>query len=213
MRKLIIAFVLMIPTVSFACEHVPFSQETETTYCKEYAVDVDGAAYLRHSEKNLEKNVARQPMPNITGYYHSGYDKGHLIQNILFRYSVEANKASNNERNLRPQTAGFNRGIWRKLENYEGKLLKKHPHLITIVGFTQVRTIGGLRVPQYYYRIMLDPDTLESAAYVLKNKAATVLPSAVSIDFIESMTGRDFLRDLADDVENVIEAREADTLR
>ena len=59
--------------------------------------------------------VPNSPTPKV--YDKSGYDRGHLAPADDFDWSELAMSESFLMTNIAPQLAGFNRGIWKKLEN------------------------------------------------------------------------------------------------
>jgi endonuclease G, mitochondrial len=145
----------------------------------------------------------------LKDYSRSGYDRGHLAPAADMRWSPEAMSESFYLSNMSPQVAGFNRGVWRKLEARVRNLASAYGRLWVVTGPVLPRqnttTIGTSRVtvPDYYYKVLLDPDTGHSAGYLLPNESSSQPLSSfiVTIDLVETKTGIDFFPALGDALE------------
>ena len=118
-----------------------------------------------NGEKVKRKNVFKRDDKVKTGsaslsdYKGSGYDRGHLKA-----ASDEAcDRAQMDETflmsNMSPQTPSFNRGIWKKLENYVRRIVLTSDSVIVITGGVltdDLKTIGTNKVcvPKFYYKVM-----------------------------------------------------------
>ena len=103
--------------------------------------------------------------------------------------------------NVAPQVGvGFNRGIWRKLEEKVRVWARARGELYVITGpvfydYTPVIGEGRVAVPDAFYKIIYDPGTFEALAFLLPNQ---VLPKArliefqTTIDALEGQTGLDY---------------------
>jgi endonuclease G len=117
--------------------------------------------------------------------------------------------------NMSPQLPGFNRGIWKKLEElvrdwaveYEGLYIATGPVLkpgLPNIGPNQVS------VPAYYYKVILDytePD-LKGIGFILPNAPSgdPLQNFSVTIDSVERFTGIDFFPLLPDNHEKLLES-------
>ena len=151
----------------------------------------------------------------LSDYRGSGFDRGHLAPAADFSYSEFALSQSFFMSNMSPQTPGFNRGIWKKLEEQVRDWTMKFKHLYVVTGpilDKGLPTIGTneVAVPKEYYKIVLDIDKpgIKAIAFLLKNqKSNEPLQSfVVSIDEIEKMTGLDFFPSISDELENILES-------
>ena len=73
------------------------------------------------------------------------------------------------------------------------------------------RTLGknGVAIPSHFYKVAFDPVRIEAIAFLLPNKRLSShdLPRFItSIDDIEQATGLDFLQNLSDPVEDIVES-------
>jgi endonuclease G len=116
--------------------------------------------------------------------------------------------------NMAPQVGiGFNRGIWEELESKVRRWTEERGELYVYVGpifaFKNIKTIGPdhVAVPSHFFKVVFDPNKMESIAFVFPNVRLErgIIPYyIVSRDYIEQLTGLDFLAPLDDDVENKI---------
>jgi endonuclease G len=145
-------------------------------------------------------------------YRKSGYDRGHLAPAADMKWSVTAMDESFFMSNMSPQTPAFNRGIWSRLESKVRDWAVQYGEIRVITGPVLTEgpyaTIGTnkVTVPKHYYKVLYDPVRKEGIGYILANEKADALPEPVSIDFVETRTGIDFLTDLPDTLENKVEA-------
>jgi len=119
--------------------------------------------------------------------------------------------------NMAPQVgAGFNSGIWKSLEGKVQKWALARGELYVVAGpvygSDSLGTIGvnKVTVPSHFYMVIFDPVRVEAIAFILPNEKnpSSKLPTfIVSVDAVETKTGLDFLAELEDSVEQLIEAR------
>ncbi len=100
--------------------------------------------------------------------------------------------------NMSPQQPGFNRGIWKKLEDQVRKWVEEKQNLIIVVGPILSDTLTKLRekvsIPEIYYKIILDKNRNDAIAFLMKNESSAMSISsfAVSVDSVEKLSGIDF---------------------
>ncbi len=136
----------------------------------------------------------------LADYAGSGYDRGHLCAAADNTHSPEAMAESFFMSNMSPQEPGFNRGVWKRLENRFRAWTTTRDSLYVVTGgilASAKDTIGINRVtvPAYYYKIALYADRDTTAIAFLLPNTSTKAPLAdfmVSIDSLEVLTGIDF---------------------
>ena len=117
--------------------------------------------------------------------------------------------------NVSPQLPGFNRGIWKKLEEqFRSWAPSSHP-VFVVTGPVLIDPINShigqtcsISVPWRFYKIMLDTASpMRAIAFVLPANSSTQPLSsfAMSIDEAERITGIDFFPKLNDIQEAKIE--------
>ncbi len=146
-------------------------------------------------------------------YVKSGYDRGHLCPAGDMTQSVEAMSETFYMSNMSPQVPGFNRGIWKSLEEQVRKWGKEEQiHVVTGPVFENEKgKIGESRVtiPGYYYKVIYSPVRKQMIAFVLPNEKSNkkFTDHIVSVDSVENFTGIDFFVHLPDTLENRLEAK------
>lgn len=199
------------------------------TYALEKADIVEG------NRKDCFREDHRLPQSfrsTLSDYDEPNYDQGHLVpvgdMHREFSTSVNTFYMSN----MMPQSARFNRGVWRFLEGAVRMWAMKRDGVVVITGpiFDQdgdgardadeiaLRIEEGVnvRVPTHFFKIILNERQdgfIESMTYLLPHTRRSVGASKqyikdkmVSIDKIEELTGYDFLSELPDDKEAALEA-------
>lgn len=183
-------------------------------------------AYLLTSEKvkkGVERTNSFKPDPKVStqtandkDYAGSGYDRGHLAPAADMSWSTTAMKESFYYSNMSPQEPGFNRGIWKKLEEQVRVWAETYDTLFVVTGpilEPGLPTIGlnKVSVPKAYYKALLRYNSTHSLAlgFVLPNsKSSEPLQNfAVSIDSLEKITNIDFFHLLPDPIEEEMESK------
>ena len=161
------------------------------------------------------------PDPSVTtetasdkDYKKSGYDRGHLAPAADMGWSATAMAESFYYSNMSPQKPGFNRGIWKKLEELVRTWAVENQNIYIVTGpvlTNELQTIGpnGVSVPNYYYKVILDysEPNIKSIGFILPNSSSKepLENFAVPIDRVEKMTGIDFFPLLEDPQEEALE--------
>lgn len=114
----------------------------------------------------------------LKDYKRSGYDTGHMANDSDMRWDQHAEEESFLLSNMTPQLPGFNRGIWKRLEDSTRgwALSRQHPLMIYAGTVYQPdsKTIGnGVTVPDAYVKVIVDTVTLEAQVYMFKHEATT----------------------------------------
>ncbi|MDY6934837.1 MAG: DNA/RNA non-specific endonuclease [Spirochaetota bacterium] len=152
---------------------------------------------------------------SLSDYKGSGYDRGHLVPAADMKRSRTTMSESFYMSNMSPQRPGFNRGIWKRLEEQVRSWVYQNEELyIVTAGILQcgLTTIGPNRVsvPRFYYKAILDyrEPGLKGIAFILPNKKSnnSLKAYVVSIDLLEEITGIDFFPALPDNIEENIES-------
>jgi endonuclease G len=137
-------------------------------------------------------------------YLRSGFDRGHQAPAGDAKYSQQAMNDSFFFTNMAPQIGpGFNRGVWKYLEETVRGWVTcgGHSELYVITGPIYGRnpsTIGGNRVviPREFFKIVYDPNSGHGVGFILPNaqigSRADLQLYARSIEDIEAATGLDF---------------------
>ena len=151
---------------------------------------------------------------NNKDYKGSGYDRGHLAPASDMGYSKITMAESFYYSNMSPQLPGFNRGVWKSLEELVRTWAIENNNVYIATGgvlTSGLPTIGAnkVAVPNYYYKVILDytEPSVKGIGFILPNNSSSepLQSFAVSIDSIEKLTGIDFYSNLPDDQETVIE--------
>lgn len=151
---------------------------------------------------------------NDADYSGSGYDRGHLAPAADMGWSEITEAESFYYSNMSPQEPGFNRGIWKKLEDLTRTWAVENNSIYVVTGPILTKglpTIGPdkVSVPKYFYKVILDytePD-IKAIGFLIPNSSQSVPLQnfVVSIDSIESISGIDFFPKLPDDQERNLE--------
>ncbi len=161
----------------------------------------------------------------------SGFDRGHMCPSADRKSTVDANSSTFLMTNMIPQSPNNNRVTWVALENYARDLVDEGKELYIISGPDgqggtgsngYETTVGeGVVVPAYVWKIIVvlddgddDLNRITSSTRVI----AVYMPNdqdvndyswydyRVSVDYIESQTGFDFLSNLGSGTEASLEA-------
>ncbi|MFT5673900.1 MAG: endonuclease G [Polaribacter sp.] len=153
----------------------------------------------------------------IYDYQGSGYDRGHLAP----AKTMSQNKTSMSESfymsNISPQNPGFNRGIWKKLEEKVRYWASMNDSLLVVTGPILERPIdiigdNDVTVPRAYYKTILcfKGDIIKGIAFIIPNQKSdkSIYSFAVSINEVEEKTGIDFYQKLDNTIQLKVEAND-----
>lgn len=192
-----------------------YSEENEQALWVAYELsrqEVEGS--FKRKDAFREDPAIESGSAKLSDYRNSGYDRGHLAPAGDMKFSEVAMSESFFMSNMSPQLAGFNRGVWKKLEEQVRDWAVENELLYVVTGgvlSNNLETIGAseVAVPEYYYKVLLDytePDVKAIAFLMTNEKSSKPLAYfAVSIDSVESVTGIDFFPALPDEVEDALE--------
>jgi len=177
-----------------------------------YGNTVGGAE--RSSKFSIDPSIS--PRTAVTSdYTKTGYDRGHLAPAGDMKFSAQAMAESFYMSNVSPQLPGFNRGIWKKLEEQFRSWAPSSHTVFVVTGPVLIDPINShigqtcsISVPWRFYKIMLDTASpMRAIAFVLPANSSTQPLSsfAMSIDEAERITGIDFFPKLNDIQEAKIE--------
>lgn len=149
-------------------------------------------------------------------YKRSGYDRGHLAPAADMGWSATAMRESFYYSNMSPQDPGFNRGVWKRLEEQVRDWAWENEAIYVVTGpvlSSKLPKIGsnGVSIPAYYYKVILDysKPSVKAIAFLLPNKSSTlgIQSYAVSINEVEKLTGIDFFPILPNVQEEQLESQ------
>ncbi|WP_290918142.1 DNA/RNA non-specific endonuclease [Halodesulfovibrio sp.] len=195
-----------------------------TNYSLGYDEETEQAEWVMYEMTQKETNTPRvkrddsfRPDPQIaTGsaslrdYKKSGYDRGHLAPAADMAFSKQAMSESFYMSNMSPQRPGFNRGIWKRLEERVRNWAHTEDIIVVTGGVLNGSQYIGknkVLVPNTYYKIIYTPHRNKVIAFLLPNKksSAPLRDFVVSVDRIEAVTGIDFFADMNDASEAMLE--------
>jgi endonuclease G, mitochondrial len=162
-----------------------------------------------------------------TSYSGSGYDRGHMCPSADRTSTVANNSATFLMTNMLPQAANNNQGPWAVLEDSCRALVSKGCELyIYSGGYGSQGTInnGHVNVPTYTWKVVVvltsgdnDLGRVTTSTRVIgvwmPNSDSQISRTAnwktfrVSVDYIESQTGYDFLSNVSTSIQSTIESR------
>lgn len=152
----------------------------------------------------------------LADYKGSGYDRGHLAPAADMKWAHNTMRESFLMSNMSPQLPGFNRGVWKKLENLIRKFAEENEEVYVVTGPIlsdgPYETIGenGVAIPTRYFKVVLDylEPELKAIGFILPHEKSSEPLSVfvVSVDVVERETGLDFYHALEDEIEEELES-------
>ena len=90
------------------------------------------AGYAERKNNFKEDPLATTRSATLADYKGSGYDRGHLCPAADMKISQEAMNESFYMSNMSPQNAGFNRGVWKRLEEKVRYLVESNDSIFSV---------------------------------------------------------------------------------
>ncbi|AXH72873.1 MAG: DNA/RNA non-specific endonuclease [Caudoviricetes sp.] len=105
-------------------------------------------------------------------YTNTGYDRGHLTPAEDNLFSTETEYDSFNMTNITPQVPELNRNGWKWLENLTRLYAYQYDKVVVYSGviFTSNLNIKGIRVPDYFWKVIYIPSTKQNISVIVPNK-------------------------------------------
>ena len=135
-------------------------------------------------------------------YRHTNFDRGHLAPAADMAFSTEAMSETFYLSNIAPQDPGFNKGIWRELEELTRDWARRFKHLYVVTGPVLSQPIkfwigeNQVAVAPAFYKVLLDLREPEkkAIAFVIPNEVSSnrIEAFVTSVDEVERLTGIDF---------------------
>lgn len=162
-----------------------------------------------------EDEDVKEPRATDWDYYNSRYDRGHMCPAGDNKWSEEAMWQSFLFTNICPQAPSLNRGDWNEMENMCRKWAKEYGDIYIVCGPIlykgKHKTIGKNKVvvPEAFFKVVLCMQGEPKAIGFIYKNADGNRPKGDyvnTVDEVERITGYDFFPQLADKIENKIEA-------
>ena len=174
--------------------------------------DAPGAEKRKNYQFNADPMCSASPQ--WSDYKHSSYDRGHMAPANDMKWSKTSMEESFYMTNICPQLHALNDGCWRKLELAIHRWAKRDKRLIIAAGpvlKNVMHTIGpdrNISVPAAFYKVVYAPNQGRAIGFIFNNEKISggYASHAVSVDYVERVTGIDFFYALDDALENQIEA-------
>jgi endonuclease G len=165
------------------------------------------------TEDFREDPMVKTESAQLFDYKGSGYDRGHLAPAGDMKFSVTAMSESFYMSNMSPQEPGFNRGIWKQLEEQVRQWALSEGTIYVVTGPIfegNKEKIGPneVTVPGFYYKVILAPNSEKAIGFVLPHRKSDkdVSSFAVSVDHVEDLTQINFFNYLDNEIEDYIES-------
>ena len=171
---------------------------------------------LRENERFEEDPAVPTPRATFQDYYSSRYDRGHMCPAGDNKWDQEAMTQSFLMTNICPQNHGLNKEDWNDLEMQCRTWARRFGEVTVVCGplydeGAAVKTIGRnkVRVPDAFFKVVYCPRPQpRTLAFVFRNHGQRQpwREQLCTVDDVEQLSGINFFFQLADDVEDTIEA-------
>ena len=137
-------------SLSYSEEH----KQAEWVYYKLNSSQLDPTVKRKNNFRKDPKIIKNSA--DLNDYKNSGYDRGHLAPAADMKYNSDSMSESFYLSNVSPQSANFNRGIWKKIEEQIRDWSYMYGELIIITGpILQCENFGKIganrvTIPKWY---------------------------------------------------------------
>lgn len=127
---------------------------------------------VRRSDSfEVDRSLPKEYQSSPADYEYSDFDMGHMVSSADMSWDDLVEKETFIMSNIAPQLPGFNRGIWKSLEDRTRAWAQERKHVLLIYtgpiySVRNVLSIGkGVYVPTGFYKIIVDTETKEVMAF------------------------------------------------
>ncbi len=171
-------------------------------------------SHFKRTNRFMQDPLIATGSADNADYSKSGYDRGHLAPAADMGWSAQSMSESFYYSNMSPQQPSFNRGIWKRAEEFTRQAAIDNKAIYIVSGPVLAKnlpTIGHnqVAVPAYYFKVLLDNTLpqIKAIAFIIPNRSSqlSLQHYAVTINEVEKLTGIDFFPALPDDQEELLE--------
>lgn len=210
---------VLLCRTGYALAHNPV-RKTPDWVAEHLTREKASASLPRSNDFRPDPDLEPGQRAELSDYKGSGYDRGHMAPAGDMRWNQDAMSESFLLSNMAPQIGpGMNRGIWKELEGdaRDWAIKRGEVYIFTgpiYAGASPGKTIGSndVAVPTHFYKIIFDPVRVEAIAFIMPNRSLKTkdLPTyIVSVDQVESETGLDFLSNISEQTQGLVESGKA----
>lgn len=199
-----ICFLINAETIQHKHFTLNYNEEYEIPVWVSYSISIRGL--VKHSDRlsyfRSDKKIDSKSAVN-SDYTNTNYDRGHMAPAAAFAFSEQAMTDSFLMSNITPQVPEFNRGMWKKLEEYirEKVILYDQLYIITgcvVIGKTETIGKNKVGVPKVFYKVVFDKNKNFLFAVVMPNKKIEnqdVTNFFTSLEFVKAFSGINTFKD------------------
>ena len=174
----------------------------------------DGVVVDRQNDFRPDEDMPVVYQTTPADYDEPVYDMGHLANSESLDGTITENSETFLMSNMTPQLPGFNRAIWKGLENRERKWANKMGVVFVFMGplyDNSPSVIGNnVLIPSAFWKIIYDPSMDDAIAFLIpheKLRTSKLSEYLVSVDEIEDASGLDFFKMFDDAHQNELESQ------
>ena len=194
-----------------------YNEEHEQANWVYYRLDISilqGEAKRKDNFK--EDSLITSFSASLNDYKGSGYDRGHLCPAGSMKINQKAMDQTFFMSNISPQKPGFNRGIWKQLEQLIRDWVYEYKEIHVVTGPMLIGEMNGtigennVSVPNFFYKVIYTPDNGgKMIGFILENQASNsaLECNAYTVAKIQSLTNIDFFYELDNIYENKLESK------
>ncbi|CUG90312.1 endonuclease, putative [Bodo saltans] len=142
--------------------------------------------------------------------FNTSWNRGHLAPSHILSYTQDTKKATYTMANIAPQYGTFNQQPWNQLETkvFDWIVAKsKALYIVTGVAYksrsSARRTFDNIAVPDYYWKVICDPTTEQSAGFYGSNNEGGTVKTFSTVQDVETLYGGSILNQISCNTGNV----------
>jgi len=172
--------------------------------------------FLRTHDFIPDPEISHNNQANVRDYHHDGYVPAQLVPAKDMIWSARAMNESYLLSSVVPMKRDVYRGMWEALQKRVRNWVESRGELYIVTGpvydSPTPRTIGAnhVAVPSAIFEVVFDPVQVDAIAFIIPNHAehSKNLPNFItSVNEVEKRTGLNFLSNLDDQVETLVESK------
>jgi len=127
--------------------------------------------------------------------FSDAWNRGHVAPSQMLSYSKSSKKAAYTMANIAPQAGTFNQQPWNRLENHVYEFVKTQRHSLYIITGVAYKNRASptrnytIAVPDYYWKVICDPDREVSAGFYGHNIASGTANTFYTVKQVEELYG------------------------
>jgi endonuclease G, mitochondrial len=194
MKNIILLWLMLysvqVATAQVEIRHTYYTIEFDTLLHEQLFswYELEGATVpydtCKRTRFHRDNGVPAQYQSSGSEYKNSGYDKGHFSPDDDFRFDKTGEAESMVYTNCAPQVPNFNRGLWKRVENFTRREAEDYGKVVVYTGgIYSNQWLQDIAIPDYYFKVIMYNGGM--VCFLCKNESSDTSEPTQELEYYE----------------------------